>query len=76
MAQIDITKQGRNAFAAALVKAEIGDEILYHIGEFAAGEHKHVALASHGAGICVLYQRRFGERQFAYIAKKIKGPKK
>lgn len=71
MAEIDITKKGRGAFASALGGAEVGDEIVYHIGEFAGGEHKHIAMASCESGLCVLYQRRDGDRRFIYIAKKI-----
>jgi hypothetical protein len=71
MAEIDITKKGRGAFASALSGAEVGDEIVYHIGEFAGGEHKRIAMTSCEAGLCVLCQRRDGDRRFIYIAKKI-----
>jgi hypothetical protein len=76
MAEIDITKKGRGAFASTLSGAEVGDEIVYHIGEFAGGEHKHIAMASCEAGLCVLYQRKDGPRRFIYIAKKIGKRKK
>lgn len=76
MAEIDITKKGRGAFASALGGAEVGDEIVYHIGEFAGGEHKHIAMTSCEDGLCVLYQRRDAERRFIYIAKKVGKRKK
>jgi hypothetical protein len=76
MAQIDVSNEDRGAFSAALVNAEVGDEIIYHIGEWAAGNHKGQAMAAYEAGLCVLYQRKEGPRQFAYIAKKVRHRKK
>lgn len=72
MAQHDITHTRQGSFQIVLGNAEPGDEIIYHIGEFCAGPHKAVALNSAEAGMCILYQRRHGKRQFAYIAKKPK----
>lgn len=69
MAQVDITKQGRGMFGRALDEAHPGEEIVYHIGEHAAGPHKRDALAASEAGQCLLYQRRVGDL-FAYVAKK------
>jgi hypothetical protein len=62
MAQIDITHEGKGAFASALGKAQVGDEIIYHIGEYAAGEHKRVAMASHGRvyAFCISAKRGHG----------------
>jgi hypothetical protein len=76
MAQIDVSNEGRGAFAAALVNAEVGDEIIYHTGEFCGGTHRHLAMASSEAGLCVLYQRKEGPRRFVYTAKKIRHRKK
>ena len=76
MAQINVSNEGKGAFSAALVNAEIGDEIIYHTGEFCGGNHRHLAMASSEAGLCVLYQRKEAPRRFLYIAKKIKPRKK
>lgn len=69
MAQIDITNQRKGMFGHALADAEPGDEIVYHIGEYAGGCHKHDAAAAAEAKLCILYQRRAG-KLFAYIARK------
>lgn len=76
MAEIDISKEGRGAFAAALANSKIGDEIIYHIGEYCSGEHKHKAMGACEAGLCVLYQRKDGPRRFIYVAKKVERRKK
>jgi hypothetical protein len=76
MAQIDVSNEGRGAFSAALVNAEVGDEIIYHTGEFCGGTHRHLAMAAYESGLCVLYQRKEGPRRFFYIAKKIRHRKK
>lgn len=72
MALIDLTQTRPGAFMTALANAEGGDELLYHIGEWCAGPHKHIALDCAEAGKCILYQRRHDKKRFAYIAKKPK----
>jgi len=47
-----------------------GDEVVYHIGEYASGKHKADALELYNQGKCILYQRRMGPGKFAYIARK------
>ena len=74
MAQINITKDRGGMFLKALDDANPGDEVLYHIGEHAAGAHKRDALAAQETGLCLLYQRRVGPL-FAYIALKRKAKK-
>lgn len=69
MAQIDITNERTGMFGHALADAEPGDEIVYHIGEYAGGCHKRDAAEAAEAGECLLYQRRAG-KLFAYIARK------
>ncbi len=55
MAQIDITNErAQRMFMQALMKAEPGDEIVYHIGQYAAGVHKADALAAADGGQCFL----------------------
>lgn len=75
MAQIDITKERQGMFLLVLANAEPGDEIVYHIGEHAAGAHKWDAFMAAERAHCILYQRRMGERSFAYIARKPKAKK-
>ena len=75
MAQIDITKERQGMFLLVLANAEPGDEIVYHVGEHAAGAHKRDALMTAEGGHCILYQRRMGEGSFAYIARKPKAKK-
>jgi len=72
MALIDLTQTRPGAFITALEDAEPGDELLYHIGEWCAGPHKHVALDCAERKNCILYQRRHDKTRFAYIAKKPK----
>jgi len=72
MARINITKQPRGMFYVALDDADPGDEIIYHIGEYAAGCHKNDALTSAMEGRCFIYQRRLGHFTFEYCAKKSK----
>ena len=76
MVEINITSEGRGSFAAALANSKIGDEIIYHIGEYCSGSHKAVAMGACEAGLCVLYQRKDGPRRFIYIAKKVERRKK
>jgi hypothetical protein len=76
MDEINISKEGKGAFSAALANSNIGDEIIYHIGEYCSGEHKHKAMGASEAGLCILYQRKEAPRRFIYIAKKIKPRKK
>lgn len=71
MARIDITKHRKGEFMHALDQAQPGDELVYHIGDHAAGAHKRDAMDASDAGLCLLYQRRYGE-QFIYIARKPK----
>jgi hypothetical protein len=47
-----------------------GDEVVYHIGEYASGKHKADALQLYKEGKCILYQRKLGAGKFAYIARK------
>jgi len=68
----DISKERAGAFIKQLAEAELGDEIIYHIGKYAAGPHKHDAYNKAIGGLCVVYQRRLGRGVFAYTAKKVK----
>jgi hypothetical protein len=72
MAQIDITKERSGMFMQALLKAEPGDEIVYHVGDRIGGAHRRDAFAAGSADLCILYQRRLEGGMFAYIARKPK----
>ena len=75
MAEINIIKDGKGSFPVALQEAEAGDEIIYHIGKYAAGPHKSDALQSALEGRCFIFQRRLGEELFSYVAVKAKDKK-
>jgi hypothetical protein len=75
MAQIDITKERAGMFGHALVGAEPGDEIVYHVGDRIGGAHRRDAFAAGSTDQCILYQRRLEGGLFAYIARKPKGKK-
>lgn len=68
--QYDITKDQRGVLHTMLDSMRRGDEVIYHIGEYAAGEHKDDALELYRQGKCILYQRKLDGGRFAYIAKK------
>ena len=42
---IDVAKSPRGSFDAAVATAAAGDEIIYHVGEFAGGAHRREALS-------------------------------
>lgn len=68
--QYNITKDQRGVLHTMLESMKRGDEVIYHIGEYAAGKHKADALELYQQGKCLLYQRKLGAGKFAYIARK------
>lgn len=70
MGSVNISGNRRSSFAATLADVEIGTEVTYHIGEYAAGPHKQAAMDAEGKGACFLYQRKNDNGTFSYIAKK------
>ncbi len=72
MSQIDISGDRRADFTQVLADATGGTELIYHIGEFAAGPHKSAAMTAATGARCFIYQRRVSGGIFAYIAKKPK----
>lgn len=72
----DITKEKSGFFNRKLEEIDVGDTIIYHIGAYAKGPHKADALRAYDAGLCLLYQRKLDDGQFAYTAYKTKGGKK
>lgn len=70
----DISKRPEGIFGLVLHEAEVGDEVVYHVGQYAIGPHKKEAFNAYTEGKCILYQRKIGRGQFEYVAKK-KGKK-
>ena len=68
--EYNIVKDQRGVLHTMLDSMKRGDEVVYHIGEYAAGKHKADALELYNQGKCILYQRRLGPGKFAYIARK------
>jgi len=72
----DITKEGSGVFGRKLNEVAVGDTLIYCIGQYAKGPHKADALRAYEAGLCLLYQRKLSDGQFAYTAIKTEGRKK
>ena len=66
----NIIKEQRGTLHTVLDSIKRGDEVIYHIGEYASGKHKADALDLYNQGKCILYQRKLGDGKFAYIARK------
>jgi hypothetical protein len=66
----NITKEHRGTLHTVLDQIKRGDEVIYHIGAYASGCHKADALELYNAGKCILFQRKLGPGQFAYVARK------
>tara|TARA_R110002124_G_scaffold103509_1_gene252615 strand:+ start:1424 stop:1666 length:243 start_codon:yes stop_codon:yes gene_type:complete len=71
---IDISLEiGKMAFDDALKSTRFGDSIIYHVGPYAGGKHKHDALAASEGGMVALVQKKIHGRkksQFQYIAQR------
>ena len=70
MVEISIARRGKGAFPVSLEEAEVGDEIIYHVGKYASGPHKDDALQAALNGKCFIFQRRLGQELFSYVAVK------
>ena len=70
MGEVNISGNRRASFAAILADVEVGTEVTYHVGEFAAGPHKAAAMEAEAKRACFIYQRKRPDGKFAYIAKK------
>lgn len=68
--EYNIVKDQRGVLHTMLDSMKRGDEVVYHIGEYAAGKHKADALELYNQGKCILYQRKLEPFKFAYIARK------
>tara|TARA_R110000823_G_scaffold216748_4_gene346257 strand:+ start:468 stop:686 length:219 start_codon:yes stop_codon:yes gene_type:complete len=69
---IDVAKSPRGSFDAAVATAAAGDEIIYHVGEFAGGAHRREAYAAYEAGKVVLVQKRVAPKLFRFVAVRTK----
>ena len=74
---VDVSKAKPGALVLALAKAKIGEEVIYHFGEYASGPHKADALMLAEKGACEIFQRaksspHWKNRKFYYVARKIK----
>jgi|TARA_R110000744_G_scaffold11367_1_gene34516 hypothetical protein len=65
-------KLGKDGFDTALENTQHGDTIIYHVGEFAAGKHKHNALYAYEGGMVKLVQKKLGKFKFQYLALRTK----
>jgi hypothetical protein len=68
--EYNIVKDQRGVLHTMLDSMKRGDEVVYHIGEYAAGKHKADAMELYNQGKCILFQRKLGPGQFAYVARK------
>jgi hypothetical protein len=68
--EYNIVKDQRGVLHTMLESMKRGDEVVYHIGEYAGGKHKADALELYNQGKCILFQRKLGPGKFAYIARK------
>jgi hypothetical protein len=68
---IDISLDiGTMKFDDALKATKYGDTIIYHVGGYAGGKHRHDALAAAGGGLVALVQKRLGRNNFQYLAQR------
>ena len=72
----DITKEKSGFFGRKLDEIPVGDTITYCVGAYAKGPHKADAFNAYEAGLCLLFQRKIDDGEFAYTAYKTKGKKK
>ena len=65
MNTIDIsTDRVKGAFTEALKTTRLGDTIVYHIGEYAAGLHPGPAMKGQEGGYGALVPKKFGPNPF------------
>ena len=58
------------AFERALAEAQKGDRIVYHVGQYCGGMHRHAAARAETDKLVFLFCKREGVEQFAYLAVK------
>jgi hypothetical protein len=67
---LDVSKRAAGLLGLMLEEAEINEEVIYHVGYYAAGPHKKDAYEFYKQGKCILYQRKRDDGLFQYIAQK------
>jgi len=71
MAEFDIRKEARGAFAQAVASSRQGDVIIYHEGENMMGcPHKLHAIGASDVGTVCLVSKRLGPRHFIFMAQR------
>lgn len=60
----------KDAFERALAEAQKGDRIVYHVGQFCGGIHRHAAARAETDKLVFLFCKREGVEKFAYLAVK------
>ena len=75
MNTIDIsTYRVKGAFTEALKTTRLGDTIVYHIGEYAAGLHRDPAMkAQEGGYVALVYKKPTGATYLCFPAAGVKG---
>jgi len=68
---IDVSGERAGAFETALASIDIGERIIYHVGEYCAGAHRMAARSAYEDGLVTLCLRRRSKHRFEYIAIKI-----
>ena len=63
-----ITDKPKGALQAALLAAQPGDRIVYHIGPHCGGLHREDARGAYDAGLALLTTRRVNAGMFEHIA--------
>lgn len=66
----DVSNRPSGLLAVTLEEIEPLDEVIYHVGYYAAGPHKKSAYQLYLEGKCVIYQRKREDGMFDYIAQK------
>jgi len=65
-----ICEKKPGAFERALAEAQKGDRIVYHVGQYCGGIHRHAAARAETDKLVFLFCKREGVEQFAYLAVK------
>ena len=68
---VDVTGERAGAFEETLASIDVGERIIYHIGEHCAGAHRVAARSAYEGGRVTLSLRKRSKHLFEYIAIKI-----
>jgi len=73
---IDVSKEKKGALLEAIKAAQKGDWIIYWVGEFCSGVHRHDAMLAETNGLVSLVQKRVvktgnsEKSKFQYVAQR------